>query len=169
MATTASESYQPANKFSTEDYAVFVAMLSISAIIGLYYAAKSYFKKSASNTEEFLMGSRSMSVFPVSMSLLASFISAITLLGQPAEMYSFGTQFWMQVFVFPVIIFGTTYFFLPVFFNLKLTSSYEARDITKFNLLLEYFSFFFLLFSTWSEDFRGVSAFLVPLYSLFKW
>lgn len=29
------------------------------------------------------------------MSLLASFMSAITILGTPAEIYTFGTQYWI--------------------------------------------------------------------------
>ena len=43
-------------------------------------------------TEEFLMGDRQMSVLPVTLSLLASFISAITLLGTPSEVFLNGTQ-----------------------------------------------------------------------------
>ena len=38
------------------------------------------------------MGDRQMSVFPVALSLLASFISAITLLGTPSEVFLNGTQ-----------------------------------------------------------------------------
>ncbi len=46
------------NRFDTADYAVFVVMLLISAIIGVYYALQS--KKAEGNTQDFLMGSRSM-------------------------------------------------------------------------------------------------------------
>ena len=42
------------------------------------------------NTEEFLMASRSMGTLPMTLSLVASFMSAITLLGTPAEMYVSG-------------------------------------------------------------------------------
>ena len=45
------------------------------------------------NTEDFLLGSRKMSVFPVTMSLMASFLSAITMLGTPAEVYVSGSMY----------------------------------------------------------------------------
>ena len=38
---------------------------------------------------------RSMSTLPMTLSLVASFMSAITLLGVPAEIYAAGTQFVM--------------------------------------------------------------------------
>ena len=38
---------------------------------------------------------RSMSTLPMTLSLVASFMSAITLLGVPAEIYTAGTQFVM--------------------------------------------------------------------------
>ena len=38
---------------------------------------------------------RSMSTLPMTLSLVASFMSAITLLGVPAEIYTSGTQFVM--------------------------------------------------------------------------
>lgn len=64
--------------FSWADYLVFGGMLAASLAIGIYYAIKSRYKAN----EEFLLGSRSLTCFPVSMSLLASYISAILVLGQ---------------------------------------------------------------------------------------
>jgi Na+/proline symporter len=111
------------NRFHVADYCVFAAMLAISAIIGMYYALCG---TKQSTTQEFLMANRSLSVFPVAISLLASFLSAISLLGIPAESYTYGTSYWIQVIIYPFIIFFTSYFFIPVFYNLGLTSSYEV-------------------------------------------
>lgn len=72
-----------------------------------------------------------MSVIPVAFSLMASFISAITLLGVTAEIYTFGTQF---VLINISYIIGTpiaAFIFLPVFYKLKLTSIYEVNRLTK--------------------------------------
>jgi Na+/proline symporter len=44
------------------------------------------------------MGGREMPVFPVAMSLVASYMSAITVLGTPTEMYVFGTQYYLVAF-----------------------------------------------------------------------
>ena len=65
------------NKFGILNYVVFVAMLLVSAIIGVFY-----WWKGQKNTDEFLLASRSMSTLPMTLSLVASFMSAITLLGR---------------------------------------------------------------------------------------
>jgi sodium-coupled monocarboxylate transporter 8/12 len=66
--------------FSVPDYCVFFAMLAISALIGFYYAYKS---KSMKNTDDFLLGGRKLQIFPVAMSIMASFTSAVSVLGFP--------------------------------------------------------------------------------------
>ncbi|GIY42720.1 hypothetical protein CEXT_411731 [Caerostris extrusa] len=62
----------------------------------------------------------------VAMSVLASCMSAITLLGTPAEVYRFGTQYIMILVAFCLVIPATAYLYLPVFYNLGLTSAYET-------------------------------------------
>ena len=74
--------------FDAANYAVFAAMLLVSASIGVFF-----WWRGQKNTEEFLMASRSMGTLPMTLSLVASFMSAITLLGTPAEMYVSGTQY----------------------------------------------------------------------------
>ena len=67
-----------------------------------------------------------MSVIPVAFSLMASFMSAITLLGVTAENYMFGTQF---VAINMSYILGTpiaALVFLPVFHKLQIVSIYEV-------------------------------------------
>ncbi|GLV41355.1 brother of rumpel [Carabus blaptoides fortunei] len=66
------------------------------------------------------------------MSLIASYISGISLLGIPAEIYTYGTQYWMSIiskgFVSLTIALG----YLPVFYTLQITSSYEYLNL-RFN------------------------------------
>lgn len=111
--------------FVVWDYVVFAGMLLISAAIGIYYA---FAGGGQQTSKDFLMGGRSMTAVPVALSLTASFMSAVTVLGTPAEVYRFGAIF---------SIFGITYFFvvvisaevfLPVFYRLGITSTYEVRD-----------------------------------------
>lgn len=75
--------------FSGYDYAILLSMLIISLGIGVFYG---FFHKSGGSSEDFLLGS-GMSIFPVTLSLTTSFITAIELLGNPSEMYLQGTQF----------------------------------------------------------------------------
>ncbi|KAG8239905.1 hypothetical protein J437_LFUL019502 [Ladona fulva] len=55
--------------FSILDYTIFTIMLVLSAVIGVYYAF--FAKKKQNTTSEYLMGGKSMGVFPVSMSLIS--------------------------------------------------------------------------------------------------
>lgn len=66
---------------------------------------------------EYLLADKNMSIIPVAFSLMASFMSAISLMGLTREIYTFGTQFIAINFGY---ILGTplsAYLFLPVFFR----------------------------------------------------
>lgn len=108
--------------FHTWDYVVFSLTLLFSAAIGLYYAIVDRKKDSE---KEFLLAGRSMSIFPVSLSLLSSFISAITLLGTPAEVYKYNTMYWLICVGFTISAAASAHIFVPVFYNLGITSVFE--------------------------------------------
>lgn len=76
--------------FSFYDYSVVIAMLAVSLKIGLFYG---FFHKSSSSSSTDSPLSSPMSLFPVTLSLTTSFVTAIELLGNPAEMFFYGTQF----------------------------------------------------------------------------
>lgn len=76
-------------RFGTADYAVFITMLICCSMVGLYFGYQDHqkHKKRTKQSEgdevlDYLMGGRNMQVFPVAMSLVASFVSGITLLGE---------------------------------------------------------------------------------------
>lgn len=77
-----------ASTFSVLDYCLFVAVLLVSAVVGLYYFLKEKFGKKEMTSDDLLMGGREMSVFPVAMSLVASYMSAITVLGKVYDINS---------------------------------------------------------------------------------
>ncbi|KAJ8688275.1 hypothetical protein QAD02_024070 [Eretmocerus hayati] len=131
--------------FSLADYAVLGAMLLISCLIGTFYACYSTRRSRARSTDaeqrdqtkrqtsdDFLLGGSDMGTIPMAMSLAASFVTAIELLGNPAEMYQHGTQFWMTCLAFVLVVPITSRLYLPVFMKLRLTSSYEYLNL-RFN------------------------------------
>ena len=77
-------------------------------------------------TREFLMGNRNLSMIPVSISVFMSFISAILVLGNTAEVYLDGTRIFISCFGGGLAFLFTAFFFLPLFYPLKLTSSFEV-------------------------------------------
>lgn len=110
--------------FTWLDYVIFAAILFISAAIGLYFAIKDRKNKSMSH---FLLAGKNMSPIPVGLSLLASFMSAITLLGTPAEMYNYTTMYFWIGLGYLLVIAGAAHVYIPIFYHLGVTSAYEVR------------------------------------------
>ncbi|XP_050725454.1 sodium-coupled monocarboxylate transporter 1-like [Eriocheir sinensis] len=113
-----------ADRFQWPDYLVFALMLAVSAVIGIIYGC--FGKKQ--DTNEFLMAGKSMTTFPVAMSLIASFMSAITLLGTPSEVYQFGFVYWLIGFSYILVMPAASYLYFPVFHKLDVTSAYEYLE-----------------------------------------
>lgn len=59
------------HKFGTYDYVVFGLTLAICAVVGVYYAFWDKNKGNKNEEDEYLVGGRNMSVFPVALSLVA--------------------------------------------------------------------------------------------------
>lgn len=113
-----------ARTFSGIDYTVFGLSLLLSATIGIYYGC---FGGKQNTTTDFLMGGKDMGILPVALSMVASFLSAISVLGQPAEIYYFGTQFCFFILSAFICMPLVSIIFLPVFHGLQVTSAYEVR------------------------------------------
>lgn len=114
-------------RFDTWDYIVFAVMLLLSTAIGVYHAVTGGKQRT---TKQYLLANRGMMGIPVAISLLASFMSAITILGVPAEIYTFGTQYWLIVASYVILFPAVAMVFVPVFRSLEITSSYEVRTFT---------------------------------------
>ncbi|NXS28021.1 SC5A8 protein, partial [Pomatostomus ruficeps] len=119
-------------RFTVWDYVVFAAMLLISAVIGIYYAFVGGGQKTS---KDFLMAGRSMSALPVALSLTASFMSAVTVLGTPAEIYRYGAIFCIFAITYGLVVLCSAEIFLPVFYKLGITSTYEYLEL-RFNKYL---------------------------------
>ncbi|XP_048007672.1 putative sodium-dependent multivitamin transporter [Leguminivora glycinivorella] len=112
--------------FGTWDYVIIAATLIISTAIGVYYRFSGGKQKT---NEEFLLADRNMSIMPVAVSLMASFMSAISLLGGSSETYTYGMMFFLINLPYgygtPIV----TKLYLPVFFGLQKTSTYEYLEL----------------------------------------
>ncbi|XP_054162852.1 sodium-coupled monocarboxylate transporter 1-like [Oppia nitens] len=108
--------------FSIVDYLVFAFLLITSSMIGILFWFKSRNKPS---NAEFLTGNRQLGLFPVTMSLVASFMSTNTLLGLPAEVYQVGTQFSLQLIGIVVAVVLAAEVFMPIYYRMALLSVNE--------------------------------------------
>ncbi|XP_029003347.1 sodium/iodide cotransporter [Betta splendens] len=115
-----SASVQPRPAFVLADYAIFAAMLFTSMAIGIFHALK---KQGSASTDDFFTGGRNLPAVPVGLSLCASFMSAVQVLGVPSEVYRYGFKFLYMCLGQSINSLLTAYLFLPVFFRLGITST----------------------------------------------
>ncbi|XP_014686940.1 sodium-coupled monocarboxylate transporter 2 [Equus asinus] len=120
--------------FVVWDYVVFAALFIISSGIGVFFAIK---ERKKATSREFLVGGRQMSFGPVALSLTASFMSAVTVLGTPSDVYRFGASFVVFFIAYALVIIFTSELFLPVFYRSGITSTYEYLQL-RFNKLVRY-------------------------------
>ncbi|CAH2991679.1 unnamed protein product [Chilo suppressalis] len=112
--------------FGVFDYVIMAATMVISVAIGLYFRLSGGKQKT---NEEYLLADRNMSIMPVAVSLMASFMSAISLLGVSAENYYYGMQFLVINFSYAIATPIASKLYLPVFFGLQKTSTYEYLEL----------------------------------------
>lgn len=76
-------------RFGTADYVIFIIMLMMCSAVGIYFGYADHKKQNQKKSKarrdsvalDYLVGGRNMQTFPVAMSLVASGLSGITLLG----------------------------------------------------------------------------------------
>ncbi len=120
--SAASQNKMESAKLSVWDYVVFAIMLALSSAIGIYHGCK----RKQQTTREYLTAGGSMHWFPISVSLLASFVSAVGLLGLSSEIYTFGVQHILTMLAVTVMLLLSAWIYAPIFYRTKVTSANEV-------------------------------------------
>ncbi|CAH1367547.1 unnamed protein product, partial [Tenebrio molitor] len=107
------------------EYLVLVAMLIFSTLIGIYFGC---FGSKQSTTTEYLFGGKKMKFLPIGLSITVSQFSAITLIGVPSDVYTFGAFYWFVCLCQVLIFFLAAGVYYPVFFKAQLTTVYEYLE-----------------------------------------
>ncbi|XP_050069210.1 sodium-coupled monocarboxylate transporter 1-like [Anopheles maculipalpis] len=123
--------------FDWPDYVVFAWMLVSCIMIGIYFGYRSHQKHrngvrssgNESEAQDYLVGGRKMQIFPVAVSLVASWVSGVPMLGIATEIYLYGTQFCYIVISITLAGLLMYYSFLPVFHELQITSTFEYLQL----------------------------------------
>ena len=124
------------------DYAVFCCMLTVSALIGIYrkfglnkkflkfilfeFCSRAFLlyfmwqdkrAKKSEDVENYLLAGRMISnPIPPALSLTASFMSAITVLGTPVEFYRYGTMFFYCALGYLLVAMLVAHIYIPVLY-----------------------------------------------------
>ncbi|XP_069706644.1 sodium-dependent multivitamin transporter [Phaenicophaeus curvirostris] len=122
-------------KFTVLDYSIFALLLVLSSAIGLFYALSGDRQRTV---QEFLLANRNMGCLPVALSLLATFQSAVAILGVPSEIYRFGTEYWFLGCSYFLGLLIPAHVFIPIFYRLRVTSTYEYLEL-RFNKTVRIF------------------------------
>ncbi|GBN74470.1 Sodium-coupled monocarboxylate transporter 1, partial [Araneus ventricosus] len=108
------------------DSIVVIMSLLVPSAIGIFFRFSSGRQKTM---DEYFFAGRSASKIPVIMSITASSISSVAILGTSSEVYKFGCV--LGTFVVPAAL-GTIiscYVFLPVYFQCNVSSVYEYLEM----------------------------------------
>ena len=111
-----------AARFHWADYVVFTMTVAGSSAIGLYHGIR---RRNAS-IDEYLLAGRDMPVLPVSLSLYVTWLSAISFLSDPVEVYFYGLIYWVISLGYALALPLVAAVFVPRFHSMQLISLYEV-------------------------------------------
>lgn len=111
--------------FAVLDYVVLIGFLVLSAGIGVFFAWRD--RRSKSN-KQFLTANKELGWLPVSMSMMASFLSSIAILGLPSEVFVRGSAIWMGAISSSLAVLLAAYVFLPMYYKMDITSINEYLE-----------------------------------------
>ncbi|ELT97256.1 hypothetical protein CAPTEDRAFT_101940 [Capitella teleta] len=123
--------------FGTVDYVVFILVLVGTSAIGVIQGIIGFIKQrngKAKQAEEDDVGVKNLSIWPASLSIMASVSAAPFVLGIPAEIYAYGTMFSLLVFAYVALPF-MSHILYERWYKMGITSMYEYLEL-RYNKIL---------------------------------
>lgn len=114
------------NSLSAGDYCIIVFYLCMVTAIGLWSHRRN------KDAEDFMFAGKTIGWLPLGISIAAAFISGISYMGLPAEVFSHGLGFMLYVFAYVLVIPVIIYLFLPFYSRVRITTAYEYLE-TRFD------------------------------------
>ena len=90
--------------------------------VGRYYSTRT------ADTEQYLLGGRTMNPFMIGLSLFATLTSSLSYLALPGELIGHGPMIFAQLASYPIVAFVVGWLLIPAFMKLKVTSAYELLE-----------------------------------------
>lgn len=108
--------------FGALNWSIIVAYLLANLVLGWAMSRKVH------SAADYNLGDRSSPWWAIGISVVATYVSALTFLGGPAWAYGDGMAALAIHINYPLVIFFVVIFFLPFFFNSGVTSIYEYLE-----------------------------------------
>ncbi|MEO7297975.1 MAG: hypothetical protein ABI042_05295 [Verrucomicrobiota bacterium] len=117
------QSRRVTHRLNAVDWGVIAVYLLVMLGIGYYYSLRT------KNSDDYLLGGRSMRPMAVGLSLFATLLSTISYLAYPGEMIEYGPMMLAGYAATPLVYFVAGWFLIPHIMKLKVTSAYEIIEI----------------------------------------
>ena len=104
------------------DYGVMVLYMLGVLAIGLW------FSRSATDTENYLLGGRSMAWWLVGVSYLVSLLSTISIVAIPGHAYKYGITLMLNSVLLPFMAIGTFYLFIRFYFQGRVFTPFKYLE-----------------------------------------
>jgi solute:Na+ symporter, SSS family len=101
-----------------------ILILYVIANLGLGY----FLGKKIESANDFFLGDKSIPWWAIGISVVSTYVSALTFLGGPAWSYTDGLSVIAIHLNYPLVIFFVVTFFLPFFYNSGVASIYEYQE-----------------------------------------
>ncbi|CAN7938166.1 unnamed protein product [Ixodes hexagonus] len=147
------------------EFIVFGSLTTINLAIGLYFAMCN--KHRDLSTEEVFLGGRSLGAIPLSLSVLATMVTAIGVVGFTTHFYAYGFHLlWACVPVLALVpFFGNVV--IPIIYNLKVTSVFQYIRM-RFGNKVGITAFIFYFFLNQVQGAVGIFAAAVAISTSFR-
>ncbi len=102
------------------------------AIILIYFGVLLYIGKRAGaksiTQDDFFTGGRSLTWFPIGISIIATWTSAAAFISAPGQVYNEGLSAYVLILNIPLVMFICSGIFIPFIYNLKIISVYQYLE-----------------------------------------
>ncbi len=108
--------------FGTLNWAILIAYVLLNLLLGFVLS------KRIDTAEDFYLGRRTTPWWAIGISVVATYVSALSFLGGPAWSYTDSLAVIAIHLNYPIVVFIVVTFFLPFFFNSGVASIYEYME-----------------------------------------
>jgi SSS family solute:Na+ symporter len=109
-------------EFGTLNWSILLVYIAVNLYMGYVLGKK------VDSADDFFLGDRSTPWWAIGISVLGTYVSALTFLGAPAWAYTDGLSVIAIHLNYPLVIALVVTFFLPFFFNSGVASIYEYQE-----------------------------------------